>query len=457
MPEPGNPDGYVRVRRAIAAKALADAHDAGFRFVRGPMTGYRPADFGDEWNDLRQWQTNAPAYWAAMDRMFDALDREHLRLVPTFVWNIRQFPSMANDPVGVFVRDRKSRSRQLLTQFLQDFIGRYKDRDTILFYELTNEMNLEADLDLSSHCKRPAAPCVRDYFTTEEMIEFSRQTVALIKSLDPKHMVSSGYSLPRAAAAHLMRRSGFASNGPDWTADSMDEFRHDLLAIHDPFDIVSAHIYPDAEDIRFGRPAGQQYELAADVSRAAKAAGKKFFIGEFGDKSATPFMKGLLDEVVRNDIDYAAIWVWEFYQTSTYRTYDTDATSTNVEPGYSDDIIGLLEKTQRAMGHPPAPHDPASAPRVVLTWPLPCANVDKPTDIVAVASDGARAVETVEFFVNGERLGTVSRPPYTVSLDPKAISDPTARIEARAVAKSGALAESKIAVTLKGANGTCRD
>jgi hypothetical protein len=456
VPEPNNPEGYAHVRRAMAAKALADAHDAGFGFVRAQVTGYRPADFGDQWNDLRLWQTNPPAFWAAIDRMFDALDRARLRLVPTFVWNIRQFPSLANDPVGRFVRDPDSRSRQLLARFVRDFIGRYKDRDTVLFYELTNEMNLEADLDMSSHCRRPMAPCSSDYFTTGEMIGFSSDLVALIKSLDPRRLVSSGYSAPRGAAAHLMQHPGFAPGGPEWVADSLDEFRSYLLAVHRPFDIVSAHIYPDAEDNRFGRPPGRQYELAADVSRVAKIAGKKLFIGEFGDTSASPFMHGLLDEMVREDIDYAAPWVWEFYQTSTYQTYDTDATRTDLEPGYSDDVIALLEKAEAELGHAPPPTDPNAAPRVVLTWPLPCALVDKPVDLVAIASDGAHGVKSVEFLLDGKLLATVAKPPYTAHFDPSGLAAKNVEIEARAVASAGASAEFKSVVRVNGVNQACK-
>lgn len=458
MPEPDDPDGYVRVRRAMAEKALADARDAGLSFLRVDVTGYRPVDFGDEWNDLRLWQTDPPAFWAVMDRMFDALDRAHLRIVPAFVWNLSQFPSLGHDAMSRFVRDPRSRSRQLLAQFVRDFIGRYKTRDTILFYELTNEMNLDADLDLTGQCRRPGAPCVWDHYTTAEMIEFSRDLVALIKSLDPHRMVSSGYSFPRAAAVHLMRHPGFAPGGPDWTADSMDEFRRYLLMVSDPFDIISVHIYPDAEDDRYGRPPGHQYELAADAARAAKIAGKKLFIGEFGDKGATEFMWGLLDEVVRQEIDYAAVWVWEFYQTSTYRTYDTDATRTEVEPGYSDDLIALLENAERAIGHPSPPLDPTAAPRVVLTWPLPCAAVDKPIDLVAVASDGANSVKSVDFLLDGKRLATIYEPPYTAHFDPAALGAENAEIEVRAVAASGASAEFRSVIRLNGgdeANGIC--
>jgi len=136
-PAGANAEGYRRVRSAMAEKAIADARDAGLTFLRVAVTGYSPADFGQKANDLALWQQDPPQFWSAADRMFDALDGAGIRLVPTFVWNLAQFPSLAGDSVATFVRDGDSASRRLLAQFIRDFIGRYRGRPTILFYELT--------------------------------------------------------------------------------------------------------------------------------------------------------------------------------------------------------------------------------------------------------------------------------------------------------------------------------
>ena len=84
IPQPDQSDGYVQIRRLMAEKALADARDAGLSFLRVQVTGYRPVNFGDEQNDLREWQNDPASFWATMDEMFDALDRAHLQLVPVF-------------------------------------------------------------------------------------------------------------------------------------------------------------------------------------------------------------------------------------------------------------------------------------------------------------------------------------------------------------------------------------
>ena len=388
-------EGYRRVRRAMAEKAIGDARDAGLAFLRVAVTGYSPADFGQKASDLAPWQQDPPRFWVAADRMFDALDGAGIRLVPTLMWNLTQFPALAGDSVAIFVRDGHSASRQLLAQFIRDFIGRYKSRPTILFYELTNEMNLLADLDLHKRsCK--ATACVWDDFTTAEMVAFSRDMVGLIKSLDAARPVSSGYSLGHTAASHLERRPEFAAGGPDWAADTTPDLARHLTEIHQPFDIVSLHLYPKPDATLFGRMPGEQYRLVDDAAAIARAAGKPLFIGEFGDSAgAGPFIAHVLDEIVQARVDYAAIWVWEFYQISTYQP-----AKFNVEPGSSGETIALLRQAETRLGQMPPP-DPDTPPRVVLTWPLPCATVDRPLDLAAVASDGAKPVQRVEFLVDG--------------------------------------------------------
>ena len=217
-PAGADPEGYGRVRQVMAEKAILDARDAGLGFFRVAVTGYSPVEFNTRRHDLTLWQTDPLRFWAAFDLMFDDLDRAGIGLVPSFVWNIGQFPALANDSIATFVRDPNAASRLLLAQFVEEFIGRYKARNTILFYELGNEINLLADLDLHNSCK--AAPCVWGNFTTAQMTEFARQMVALIKSLDPSRQVTSGYSLPRPAASHLELRPQFSPGGADWTPDT---------------------------------------------------------------------------------------------------------------------------------------------------------------------------------------------------------------------------------------------
>jgi hypothetical protein len=302
------------------------------------------------------------------------------------------------------------------------------------------------------HKRNCKAACVWEDFTTAEMTAFARDMVGLIKSLDAAHPVSSGYSIGHTAASHLERRPEFAAGGPDWAADTTPDLARHLTEIHQPFDIVSVHLYPKPDATLFGRAPGEQYRLVEDAAAIARAAGKPLFIGEFGDPSgASPFLAQVLDEIVQARVDYAAIWVWEFYQISTYQ-----AAKFNVEPGFSDDIITLLRQAETRLGQMPPQPDPTLPPRVVLTWPLPCAAVDRPLDLMAVASDGAKPVQRVEFLVDGQPIATAATPPYTAHFDPAGQRPRDATITARAISQAGVAAEFHSTVGLNQAGIACR-
>jgi Bacterial Ig domain len=441
-------DGYRFIRRQMAKKSIRDAQAVGFKFLRVGVTGYRPIDFADPVNDLAIWQNNPDRFWAAADEMFDDLDQAGIQIVPTLAWNILQFPALGGDDLATFLRDPGSRSRALLRQLVTDFVSRYRSRQTILFYELSNEWNLDADIDLERTCRaNKTKRCVWHDFSTDDLVEFSRWFVSLVKSLDPSRKVSSGFSLPRAAASHLR-------SGAGWISDSVEEFKEYLVYLNEPFDIVSVHIYP-GEAGMFGASSDEPDRLISVALSAVKSVGKQLFVGEFGDSGITPFLRNFLHAIVDQHVDYAAIWVWEFYQTSTYETHNTDPSRFSIEPGYYDDLIALLGQTEQALGSKPEARI-SDRPVVVLTWPLPCAKVDRPTTLAAVASAGMHRVKAVEFFVNGKSLATAASPPFYAKFDPGGFGDSNIEIEARAVAASGLSAGFKTVVRVNDSQAFCQ-
>jgi len=446
---PEGQDAYRFVSRALAKKAIADARDAGIGFLRVGITGWWPNNFGVR-SDLSVWQSDPTKFWARLDEMFDDLDKAKVRLVPTFLWQASQFAALGGDTVGEFVKNPRSHGRLLFDRFVREFIGRYKSRSTILFYELTNEMNLQADLNLASKCpKQNAGRCVWDHFTTAEMVQFSRDATRLIKSLDPSRLVSSGYAIPRPAAWHLMQQAQFSAKRFSADADTFEEFTKYLLAVHQPFDIISVHIYPIRGNNRFGRPANREYDLVADSAMAAKIANKPLFVGEFG--GPTPFVLKMLDQLARYRVSFAAFWLWEGYRTATERAHNFPRDPNSVEPGYSDSLIKSIEETENAIGSKPVapPRTPNEFPRIVLIWPLPCAIIKVPVNLAAVASDGDTKVKQVEFLVNGKLVRTDVDPPYEASFDPRGFQGSTVDIVARAISTKGTSAVFKSTVRVR--------
>ena len=416
----GGSDAAREVTIAMARKAIADAKDAGIGFFRIMGAGYGPVApppvGAPSQNDLALWQSDAALYWSRLDQMFDDLDDAGLRLVPSFVWNPLQFPALTGESTADLIANPDSRSRALLFRYLGEFIHRYSARPTILFYEFGNELNLDADLDIHGRCLAvsPADACTPyGNYTSAQLTVFARAVAQRIRALDPTRPISSGYSLPRASAWHLAAQPEFSPNGPDWTADSLAQFRSVLIGMDKPFDLWSVHIYPG--DVRWGNPAGSESRTLAAAANTARAHGRRLYLGEFGDSTLSPYLRSMLRGLAGGATSYASAWVWEFYQTATWLSSDlTSAPPESLEPGFTDAIDGAL--AEAAGGYGPLQ---VAQVRVVLTAPLPCAVLTGPTELYATASTSrGTGVKRVVFAVDGVAVGVARAVPYHVTYTP---------------------------------------
>jgi hypothetical protein len=451
----------LRITRALAIKAIADAGDAGFGFLRIGIAGWNPDKPGQD-RELLVWRTNPTAYWSTMDDMFATLDQAKVRLVPVFVWNLVQFPLISRETFGEMIRNPDSGSRHLLLAYINDFIRRYHGRHTILFYELTNEMNLAADIDMAAICLRDHPEtdvcAAEDHFSSQEMEAFSRDMVRYITMLDPTRLVSSGYSAPRPSAWHLANRPGFSSGRPDWTEDDNQQRKDFLARVHEPFGIISVHVYPDRGKSLSDQAQELQYNLISDAESVARTSGKPLFVGEFGDGGGPPggsvsaFTQRIIASLVQNKVQYVAFWEWEYTAKSLDQDFGSEPE--NIDPGAKPNYVALLrsmvpaERRLEFSKSNPKPH-------VVLTWPLPCANVDRPIELSAVASVGAGPVDHVEFLLDGNSIGKQRRWPYRVSFNPVAAGSRKATLEVRGFASDGQFSSYKSPVHLNSDHESC--
>lgn len=442
---------YLAVLTAMARKAIGDAAQNGFGFLRVAAAGYGPVMPSQvsqpNHGELRLWQTDPDRYWSRLDAMFDDLDAAGLRIAPSFVWNPFAFPAIAGETLDRMVADPNSVSRRLLVRYLTEFITRYRGRRTILFWELTNELNLEADIDSVALCRKvwTAEACAtHGNFSTAQLNRFAADMVAVIKSLDPAHAVGSGYSLARPASYHLMRQPGFSAAGPDWTADTPAQFAAIETLWHAPFDLVSVHVYPG--DMRWGNPAGSEGQTLARAARVARRAGKRLYLGEFGDKADSPYIAAMLRHVAADDVAYAAIWVWEFYQVAPWLSANvTSGPGASLEPGFTDALDHTLARAAGAAA-------PAATqkPRVVITAPLPCASAGGVMQLHAAASAGL-AIDGVAFSVDGVPVGVSTAAPFAVAA---ALPGPGPHVVRALAWTGGARAATEILVAAS-PNATC--
>ena len=121
---------------------------------------------------------------------------------------------MAGETPLEMIKNPESNSYKLLTKYIADFIDHYKNHPMLYFYELTCELNLYADL--------------KGNFSTDQMISFTKNLAAYIRSLDPNHLISSGFAAPRPAAEHLRKKPDWSVGGADWTNDSYKQFQKNI-------------------------------------------------------------------------------------------------------------------------------------------------------------------------------------------------------------------------------------
>ncbi|MES1147308.1 MAG: cellulase family glycosylhydrolase, partial [bacterium] len=401
---------------AMAKRAIRDAAIVKAPFFRFAASMTRPRKPGAD-EDLELWLHNQEAHWRRIDALMDDLDGVGIRAVPVFLWNYQQFPSITHETTRDLITRTESKSYRMFMSYVGQFINRYKDRKTILFYDLTNELNLYVDRDIEASCKaepsRDKEECalVRN-MTSGEMEAFMARFAADVRKLDPNHKLSSGFSMPLRNAAHLRR------DRADVRDDTMADLEEVLTATHKDCDIVSVHYYDHAEqNIRFDAKDKFDPSLLRKVKAIADKLHKPLFVGEFGDiapsvkeDKTAKFTHKILDLGAELDIPYMAVWGWELYPTNTFTTYDNPNTQHNIEPGYTDDLIERL-KAANGVGGGFGP-----MPQVVIAWPLPDSSPGKDEFVHVVASSGLATGVEVKVFVDDQLIGSSMRPPFRVPL-----------------------------------------
>ncbi|MDO8495452.1 MAG: cellulase family glycosylhydrolase [bacterium] len=405
------------VTLAMGKKSIVDAKNLGIKYFRIAASGYSH-------RDLLIWQANPEKYWEKFDEMIVDLHRNNIKIIPTVVWWIRQFPLLAKENTHTFLTDRNSKSRSLLNQYMTELVLRYRDSDDILFWEMGNEWDLDAELDIDRRFKLKG-----ENFTSDELINFTLEFTKELRSLDPSRMISSGFYGSRRTAVHLQRQPEWSENGPDWTEDSMGEFIKNLLEMHKAFDIISYHPYNFCENAdctsrdneRFSIRGSDNADILDIVKAIADAAGKLLFLGEFGDNDPSipqdgegRFTQSVLRKIVSLRIPFSALWGWQYYPNFPY--YVAYEQLYTLEPGMTDFILTKLKDTNQILGWPTVVENPdVTPPQIVLTYPFNRARLLADQIIYAGASDNDK-VERVEFWLDREKLDVLYAAPYQTIL-----------------------------------------
>lgn len=315
---------------ASGVKALADARAAGVRLVRCWGTTWGADGFGTFEQDRARWLD-------AFDRMLAAADSDNIAIVPSLLFNPNMLPDYVRRTTGkdeqiVTYLTTGSASNALAVAYVTAIVSRYANDTRVLFWEIGNEYNLEADLS-AQWKSRPA-----DQIPTSDQIRaFLVQIATLIHRLDKHHLVTSGNADMRPAAWHMRqamlahRRDPHPLDYPmDWTPDIFPEYIEMLRFFNPPpLDIVSVHEYPpDSNDTPFWiTEDGKRAFRLPWVGYAAYDIGKPLFVGELGQKvfvngkeQDSPWLQDALQRVEAGTAPIAALWSWEFGEGNADQT-----------------------------------------------------------------------------------------------------------------------------------------
>ena len=347
---------YLSDDDAAAEKMLADAQAAGVRFARCFGTTWGPERFGLFETDRRRWL-------AAFDRMVLAADKHGIAVVPSLLFNIRMLPDYVQRKTGqqegvVGYLTPGTNSNRLAVTYVTAIVTRYRTDPRVLFWEIGNEYNLEADLSLQWKA-RP----LNEVPTSAQIRAFLAQIGTVIKRLDRKHLVTSGNSDMRPAAWHLQqamlahKSAADPLNSPlDWTKDTLAQYT-EMLGYFSPapLDLISVHQYapdpqsPDASNVSWLLPDHDHAVLLSWARAASQSLDKPLFVGEFGetfvvDGKAQPALwtQDFMTRIPLGTAPIAAVWAWEFLQ-------DGKPTPNTLAPETTPGLVSLLTTTNRTI------------------------------------------------------------------------------------------------------------
>ena len=219
-----------------AEAALKQLNELGFRSIRVFV-------YSGEFKDLMYNEAHQEIYFKAMDDFFNLCDKYEIKVVVCL--GLIESHLLKNEYIegegwitgtetlAELVANPESESRRNVYKYLEMFISRYKDRKSVLMWEIRNEGSLEADV----------GSAVNDVkYSLLQLAEFYGDCADKIRELDDRHLITSGDSVLRNAQWNLLKD---VMNGENitWKMDTRDERLQALALLNEKLDLISVHAY----------------------------------------------------------------------------------------------------------------------------------------------------------------------------------------------------------------------
>ena len=272
-------------QRANAERALKELSDNGFTSIRFFSYVETYAMIHDP--------AESEKYWAGLDELYDLCDKYGIKVVPSlslgssvmtaceYVEGLG-YVSVGEDRIDL-ITNPESKSREFQKQYIETYVNRYKDRDTVLMWEINNEMNLDMDIG-------PSIGKVT--YSAYQLSEFYAWCTAIINECDPARLVTSGDSVQRNSNYHLLAGTMAGHDGNDWTTDTYAQRLYMNYLIHGlgGLDVTSVHAYGENTDnlhITESRLRATASRMSMSImADEARALGQPLYVGEAGTGTA---------------------------------------------------------------------------------------------------------------------------------------------------------------------------
>ncbi len=341
-------------------QSLGELHALGFDAIRffGAPFAWESREF---YNDPEKRTT---VFYRALDTALDLCDKDHIQVVYDLGagdFTDKKYVAGRMDYGEEHLRDlvanSNSRSRQEMYRYLDDIVNRYKNRKTILMWEISNEMTLTADISPENRIfEGQRMPSLL------EVARFYDDVAKRIKSNDPLRLVNNG-------GATLRTSQWNQYTNHNWNRDTVEEQGKALalLYAHSAVDVIDIHygnnnkgsIYvvkgPNGEDARMnvrrymeaaasiGKPLMLGECALDEVAHDDSARSKKVYeetpdyIDSLWDPNAAKWVKILCDEVV--DAGPQFVMWWDY---GSDRPQENKAPSWNVKKGKTDAVLAII-------------------------------------------------------------------------------------------------------------------
>jgi len=217
-----------------AEEALRQLSENGFRTIRVFCNNI----------NMGKNEAERERFFAIADTMYDLCDKYGIQVVACMGLLSGEFlPGSYVDGAGWvsggesfydLLTAPDSQSRANLYDFIDAYVSRYKDRDTILMWEIVNEGNLDADIGYQVESIT---------YSLGQLGAFYKDIADRIRQNDPDRLVTGGDSILRSAQWNLYEGTMRGQQSPDWTTDTWEERLKALLVMHEGLDVISVHGY----------------------------------------------------------------------------------------------------------------------------------------------------------------------------------------------------------------------